>query len=220
MTTVPRVATTMRSIRDPETDELRDSLSRDWDVFLERIGCHVLPIPNGLDEPERLVNELDPDLLLLTNGEDVGAHAPRDRTETSLFDFARGQGLPVLGVCRGHQFINHQYGGNLVNLNELSGPIGSHSGTEHEISVRDGPFKPPLPDKILVNSYHEWAVPEDGIADPLQGFAFTDSGRIVEGLYHPHEPVVSMQWHPERPLPDREPTDAFVAQFVNGELSW
>jgi putative glutamine amidotransferase len=206
------VLVTTRSIEDPDTGELRDSLSRDWSSFLDSLGVSPIAITNGLSDPSRLVDELAPDAVLLTNGEDVGSHPPRDRTENALVDAAVAADLPVVGVCRGHQFLNRYYGGEIDDLSAL-GIDEDHGGTEHEIVV-EGPGEEVLPDSFRVNSYHDMGLTVDTVAADLEVFA--RSGDVVEGLYHPDRPHVSIQWHPERPLPDPDPVSRFVRKALNG----
>lgn len=219
-----RVLVTMRSIREPDTGELRDSLSRDWTRYLNDIGVTAIPIPNNIVDPGEYLRTLSPDALLLTNGENVGSHAPRDRTERALVSAATADDLPVLGVCRGHQFINSYYGGELIAIDEYNRD-SSHAGTEHDVQIHDTPTCFPIADTITVNSYHDMGLVPDVVAPELETFATTeekaDNGlAIVEGLYHPRETALSIQWHPERPLPDREPVDRLVTRFLEGELRW
>ncbi|ELZ81075.1 peptidase C26 [Haloferax elongans ATCC BAA-1513] len=215
---VTDVAVTMRSIREPATNELRDSLSRDWTEYLDKLGFDVIPILNGLSDPVALFEHVSPDALLLTNGEDVGSHPPRDQTEQALLNAAIEASIPILGVCRGHQFINTYYGGDLTNLNEHMNDPTTHVATNHDVQIQDSPIE--LPDTLSVNSYHEMAVSTSDTASVLKPFATSDSGSIVEGLYHPKQPILSMQWHPERDLPDREAVDDLVAGFLQGEHPW
>lgn len=207
----------MRSIRDPATDELRDSLSRDWTQYLTGLGLDPIPVVNGTDDPAGWLRTVSPDAVLLTNGEDLGAHPPRDRTERVLLDTARSLELPVLGVCRGHQFLNDYFGGDVVRIEDELPEVGSHAGTTHEISVDRGIAEKHFPRSMTVNSYHNMAVPTDAVAQPLEPFATTPDGAIVEGSYHTDERIASIQWHPERPSPDPGPTDEFLRAFFGAE---
>jgi putative glutamine amidotransferase len=214
-----RSLVTMRSIRDPATGELRDSLSRDWSEYLDEIGVVPVPVANGTVDPTKLFSAFEPEVLLLTNGEDVGSHPPRDRTERLLVEAAVARDIPVLGICRGHHFLNHYYGGDLLDLSGVLTEDHDHGGTDHEVEAFDGPLADPLPDRLAVNSYHDICVTTDGIAPDLEPFAVTDEG-VVEGLYHPEKPILSIQWHPERPLPNRLPVDRLITRFVNRTLIW
>lgn len=215
---VVRVLVTMRSIRDPDAGELRDSLSRDWTDYLDRLDVTAVPVANGLEEPSARLSEIDPNILLLTNGEDLGAHPPRDRTERALVEGAVEAGIPIVGVCRGHQFLNHHYGGNVVELADELSTDHNHGGTPHEVDTLDGPLAAVLPNRFTVNSYHDFGVTADHVAPPLVPFAMSDDG-VVEGLYHPELPIFSIQWHPERPLEERAPTDKIIYHCLDGWIN-
>jgi putative glutamine amidotransferase len=217
---VVRVLATTRSIRDPDTGECRDSLSRDWSRYLAGLGVTTVPLVNEGPDPAGALESLSPDAVLLTNGEDVGAHEPRDRTETTLVDTATARGLPVLGICRGHQFINDYYGGTLTPVDSANGIDTPHAGADHAVTIRESPVRPPLPPQLRVNSFHDWGIAPDDVAAPLEPFADSEDGKVVEGLYHPDRPILSIQWHPERPLPDRNPVDDLVTGFLKGDLTW
>jgi len=215
---VVRTLVTMRSIRDPDTGELRDSLSRDWSAYLDGLGVTAVPVTNGLEVPSARLSEIDPDVLLLTNGEDIGAHPPRDRTERALVEGAIEAGIPVVGVCRGHQFLNQHYGGNVVELADKLSADHNHGGTTHKVDTLDGPPAAVLPDLFAVNSYHDFGVTVDHVAPPLEPFAKSDDG-VVEGLYHPELPILSIQWHPERPLKERSPSDRLISRCLDGSIN-
>lgn len=208
----------MRSIREPSTGELRDSLSRDWTAYLDGLNVTAVPVANGLEDPAALVSTIDPDILLLTNGEDVGAHPPRDRTERALVERAIEDSVFVIGVCRGHQFLNQHYGGNVVDLGNQLYVDHDHGGTPHEVEILDCPPATVLPDRFAVNSYHDLGVRGDHVAPSLEPFAMSDDG-VVEGLYHPELPVLSIQWHPERPLEQRAPTDILISRCLDGSIN-
>jgi putative glutamine amidotransferase len=214
-----RVMVTMRSIRDPDTGELRDSISRDWTAYLDRIDVTAVPVPNDTVDPSATVAALSPDILLLTNGEDLGSHSPRDRTEEQLVETAIEQGIPILGVCRGHQFLNQHYGGDVVDLGEQLGADHTHGGTDHSVRILDSPPASPLPERLSINSYHDMGVTPSHVAADLEPFAVSEDG-VVEGLYHPDRPILSIQWHPERPLPNRPPVDRLITEFLNSTLTW
>ena len=168
----------MRSIRDPDTGELRDSLSRDWTAYLDELNVTSVLVANGLEDPSTRLSAIDPDVLMLTNGEDVGAHPPRDRTERALVEAAIEANVPVFGVCRGHQFLNQYYGGNVVELADKLSTDHNHDGTSHEVDILDGPPAAVLPDRIAVNSYHNDGVTTSHIAPPLKPFAISDDGVV------------------------------------------
>ena len=85
----------------------------------------MLPLTESPEDIGRLLTRLDG--LIIAGGQDVspevygaermpvcGETSPqRDRMEAPLLDAAIQNGMPVLGICRGIQFINAHLGGTL-----------------------------------------------------------------------------------------------------------
>ena len=110
---------------------------------LEQAGAIpiVLPLPEDLDDLPQLVSLCDG--LLFTGGQDVspalygetpkptcGEICPaRDRMEQALLHLALERDLPVLGICRGIQFLNAVLGGTLYQ--DL--PTEHPSQTQHHM---------------------------------------------------------------------------------------
>lgn len=111
---------------------------------LEQAGAIpiVLPLPEDLDDLPQLVSLCDG--LLFTGGQDVspalygetpkptcGEICPaRDRMEQALLHLALERDLPVLGICRGIQFLNAVLGGTLYQ--DL--PTEHPSQTQHHMT--------------------------------------------------------------------------------------
>jgi putative glutamine amidotransferase len=133
-------------------------------------------------------------------------------------------GLPVLGICRGHQLLNVLYGGTLIQdmapgtvvHNEPSPVHGAGPWVWHEVQVQPGTKVAALygsSDGVTVKiaSGHHQAVAR--VADGLRVTAVAEDGTI-EALEDPERWVASVQWHPEAlELPAEErlaPFRAFV----------
>jgi anthranilate synthase component 2 len=103
---------------------------------------------------------------------------------------AAPEGLPILGVCLGHQAIGEAYGGEVVRAQTLmhgkTSPI-QHAGT--------GVFAG-LPDPFTATRYHSLAVRRDAFPAELVVNAWTADGEIM-GLHHRQRPVHGVQFHPE-----------------------
>jgi N5-(cytidine 5'-diphosphoramidyl)-L-glutamine hydrolase len=188
--------------------EPRDSISHDWLKRLGEWGMVPFPVPNLLNDTASYIAAIAPDLLVLTGGDDLGATPDRDRAETELFDIALGRGLPVLGVCRGLQFINQRFGGSTVE-------IAGHVAVSHKVGFSPC-WQPQYGNEDIVNSYHNLAIAPDGLGAALEVTA-TDSDGLIEAARHSELPVAGIMWHPERaaaPVGDRALFEFLIGQGV------
>ena len=166
--------------------------------------------------------------LLLTGGSDIDpAHwdpaeplhpkaevdRARDDREIPVIRKAWDQGLPILGICRGHQILNVALGGSMIQ--DIPDAIGcppdlhDHGTPEvpelrHTVSVTHGSRLAQLlgAHSVAVNSRHHQAVKKLGKG--LKAVAFHpqtlhQGQALVEGVEadDPGRWVVGVQWHPE-----------------------
>ncbi|WP_029355872.1 aminodeoxychorismate/anthranilate synthase component II [Bosea sp. 117] len=107
-----------------------------------------------------------------------------------LIERAAEEGIPVFGVCLGHQAIGQVFGGDVVRA-----PVPMH-GKMSQISHRgeavfrgiNGPFK--------ATRYHSLVVKRDTLPAALAVTAESEDGLIM-GLSHRELPVHGVQFHPE-----------------------
>ena len=128
----------------------------------------------------------------------------RDVMEALVLKKALAEDKPVLGICRGIQFINAALGGTLYQDIPSQHPseIEHHQKAPydipiHEVSVEvDSPLYNCLETRQLsVNSCHHQAVKK--LADGLKIMAVSPDG-IAEALYKPDCRFLwAVQWHPE-----------------------
>ena len=62
----------MRVIEASQYKEVRDSISHDWLNFLSMFDLVPILVPNQLNDPVGYMKSIKADMLLLTNGNDVG----------------------------------------------------------------------------------------------------------------------------------------------------
>ncbi len=103
---------------------------------------------------------------------------------------AAQKGIPVLGVCLGHQIIGQAFGGVVVRAPEIM--HGKVSRVRHD---GGGVFKG-LDNPLLVTRYHSLVVERDGLPGELEIMAETENGLIM-GLQHKEFPLYGVQFHPE-----------------------
>jgi anthranilate synthase component 2 len=99
-------------------------------------------------------------------------------------------GLPLLGVCLGHQTIGQAFGGKVVQAEEIvHGKLGT-------IRHRGGGVFSQLPDPLAATRYHSLIVERDTLPDTLEVTAWLEDGTIM-GLSHKTLPIHGVQFHPE-----------------------
>ncbi|MCR4788195.1 MAG: gamma-glutamyl-gamma-aminobutyrate hydrolase family protein [Lachnospiraceae bacterium] len=203
---------------------------------ISRAGGLPLMLPFTKDE-----GELDQlfemcDGFLFTGGHDVSPEIygekpleglvasckKRDEMESAVLRKAIEKDKPVLGICRGIQFINAKLGGTLYQDLPLQHPSETdhHQKPPYDIPVHevditeDSPLYKCLGEKkIRVNSYHHQAVKD--VAPGLEIMAVSEDG-LVEGLYLPkHRFLWAVQWHPEFSFESDENSQKIFGSFVD-----
>jgi putative glutamine amidotransferase len=186
-----RIAVSQRVVVDAHHGERRDALAQDWARWVAELDRRavLVPIPNVLEAPAEWLDIIDPALVVLSGGNDVGSAPERDRTESALLELAATRRTPVLGVCRGLQIINRHLGGGItVGIAERTGH--DHAGATHPVTLFGA-------SSVVVNSFHDHGVLEDQVAPGLEIVGMGPGG-VVEALRHESLPMAAVQWHPER----------------------
>ncbi len=103
---------------------------------------------------------------------------------------AADAGVPLLGVCLGHQTIGEAFGGKVVRCHEIvHGKMGQiHHDGKGVFEGIDGPFQ--------ATRYHSLVVERDSLPDCLEVSAWLEDGTIM-GLRHKTLPIEGVQFHPE-----------------------
>lgn len=115
-----------------------------------------------------------------------------DHSHTSLEIVAKAEehGIPLIGVCLGHQCIGQAFGGKIIRA-----PVPMHGKiseiTHNNTSVFEG-----LPSPYPVTRYHSLIIEKETIPDCLNITSETEDG-IIMGVAHKTAPIHGIQFHPE-----------------------
>ncbi len=108
----------------------------------------------------------------------------------ALTTAAAETGIPLLGVCLGHQTIGEAFGGRVVRCHEIV--HGKMGAMHHE---GQGIFAG-LPSPFLATRYHSLIVEKESLPDCLEVTSWLSDGTIM-GLRHRSRLIEGVQFHPE-----------------------
>lgn len=189
-----RIGISLRVINAQNYNEKRDVLSQDWPIFLEKLHLNPIFIPNSLSNVKSYLSEMNVDGLILSGGDNLGDYPERDKTEKEILDYAIQNKIPVLGVCRGMQIINHYFGGTTEQSHD-----SYHVRKNHLVEIINSSFSSSLNSNlILVNSFHYNLIQKNTLGKDLEPFAVVKSDKTIEGFFHTAFPIFGVMWHPER----------------------
>lgn len=205
MTLTRRIGISMRVVCS-EYGETRDALARDWPVLLERLGrAHScapewILLPNIGKDCVSLARRHGIQGLLLTGGDDIGATPDRDATESALLDWAGGEHLPVLGVCRGAQMLARHAGAVLTEVQRERHVAARHAVAWRASGEQNFFWRQALTgqERAEVNSFHNWGLLPENCPGSLRLAAVCPEDGSVEAFYHAELPWLGIFWHPER----------------------
>jgi carbamoyl-phosphate synthase small subunit len=147
---------------------------------LAHVGCYVDVVPAGTSAADALARE--PDGIFLSHGPgDPAAVVGAAGTVRELV----GSGVPVFGICLGHQILGEALGGRTFKL-----PFGHHGGNHPVSHVDTGAVE-------ITSQNHNYAVDPDSLDRAVEITHVNLNDGVCEGLRVKDEPVFSVQHHPE-----------------------
>ncbi len=165
-------------------------------------GCHLTVVPAQM--PAREVLALQPDGVFLSNG--PGDPEPCDYAIAAIQELV-ATGLPVFGICLGHQLLSLASGARTVKMKF------GHHGANHP--VQDLASK-----TVMISSQnHGFAVDEASLPKHLRATHRSLFDGSLQGIHRSDRPAFGFQGHPEAsPGPhDVAPLfDHFIELMQNG----
>ena len=193
----------------------------------------MLPLTHDPETIRQILNTVQG--ILFTGGHDVdpqlygenplpecgAACKERDAMEYELLKQCLEKDMPVLGICRGIQFLNAYLGGSLYQDLPSQHPtdVEHHQKPPydvpiHKVDIVEGSKLFGLLGKktLAVNSYHHQAVKT--LAKTLKTMAVSEDG-IIEAVEMPGRKFVwAFQWHPEFSYKTDENSRIILKEFV------
>ena len=147
---------------------------------LASVGCSVDVVPASTTPAEVIARS--PDGIFLSNGPgDPAAVAGGAEAVRGLV----GTGIPIFGICLGHQILGHALGGTTFKL-----PFGHHGGNHPVRHVPTGSVE-------ITSQNHNYAVEPDSLDRAVEITHVNLNDGVCEGLRVTGEPIFSVQHHPE-----------------------
>ena len=156
--------------------------------YLAELGATVTVVRNDAVDASGVAS-IAPDGVLVS----PGPGHPRDAGNClEIIRYCAEHGLPLLGVCLGHQALGEEFGATVSRAPELL--HGRSSLVEHaEVGVFAGVTNP-----LVAGRYHSLVVQEEELPDELEVTA--RSHGLIMGMRHRTLPLEGVQFHPESVL--------------------
>jgi carbamoyl-phosphate synthase small subunit len=158
-----------------------------WNILrhLVSTGCRVTVMPGSA--PAELILEAEPDGIFVSNG----PGDPRPLAEATAMlralikDGAEARGIPIFGICLGHQLLGQAFGAQTFKLKF------GHRGANHPVRNEET-------GKVEITTQnHGFAVNPATLPADVAPSHINLNDQTLEGIRHKRLPVFGVQYHPE-----------------------
>jgi anthranilate synthase/aminodeoxychorismate synthase-like glutamine amidotransferase len=176
-----------------------DSFTYNLVQYLGELGAELDVVRNDVSSVDELLSR-GADRAVVSPGPCTPAEAG---VSVEAIPALASAGVPVLGVCLGHQAMAQAFGGRVVRGEPVHGKTAS---VEHDGRTIFSGLESPL----VAGRYHSLVVDPD-LPPELEVSA--RSGDVIMGLRHRELPAEGVQFHPESVL--TEQGKALLRNFVD-----
>ena len=167
-----------------------DSFTFNLVQFLGDLGATPTVIRNDTESIDGLIN-LEPERVVISPG-------PRTPTDAGIsvdaFKTLGSAGIPMLGVCLGHQALGEAFGGRTIRAQKIM--HGKTGQIRHEgYGIFEG-----LPSPMEVARYHSLVTDNTMLPTELVPVAWSvesEEEYEIQAMHHRDLPLWGVQFHPE-----------------------
>lgn len=159
--------------------------------YLHELGAETEMVEADAIAPDAAADALSGfDGVLVSPGPGTPEHAG---ASIAVIRAAADRGIPLLGVCLGHQAIGVAFGARVDHAPELMHGLTSlvHHGGD--------PLYAGLPDPFVATRYHSLAIVPETVPPQLEVTSRT-AGGVIMGVRHRELAIEGVQFHPESVL--------------------
>jgi len=165
---------------------------------LENAGCHLTIVPCMTSAQDIL--DMNPDGIFLSNG--PGDPAATGSYAVSIVQELLKSGLPIFGICLGHQLLSLAIGGKTQKM------AFGHRGGNHPVrNIETGKVE-------ITSQNHGFEVLTSSLPDNVTPTHISLFDNTNEGIQLVGQPVFSVQYHPES-SPGPQDSHYLFDQFIN-----
>ena len=167
-----------------------DFIDHYWLDYFEKKNINYHLIPNKKKMSIKILNKIN--LLIIPGGNDVSnilnTSKIRNTIESNLINACSKKNIPILGICRGAQLLNKNFGGKIKK-------IKNHMRTRHNIFFIKNNFI--KKNYLDVNSFHNDGIKKNDLAKKFNMLA-NDKDENIEMFISKDKKIIGTMWHPER----------------------